>query len=123
MLLASFALLSLVLLLGLTLVVLHGARRMRRVPLLGKLHGGLGAAGAALFAVSMHPSARAAEMGVGAFGIMGVVLLGVALLAGLLAWRLRVRHSDPLLAIGLHATLAVFGLALLAAYVAAATTR
>ena len=116
--LASFAILSAVVLLGLLLVLLHGTGRMRAVPTLGKVHGGLGAAGAALFAASLRPNPRAAEMGASGFGTAGVVLLALAILAGLLIWRVRFRKGDPMLAIGLHATLAIFGFALIAAYVA-----
>jgi hypothetical protein len=56
-------------------------------------------------------------MGVGAFGRIAAVLLAMALLAGLaiVAIRLR-RRRVPGLVIGIHATLAVSGVVILAAY-------
>ena len=56
-------------------------------------------------------------MGVGSFGAIAAVLLAVALLAGLiiLAIRSRARQVSGLI-IGIHATIAISGVVVLAAY-------
>ncbi|MGH7212326.1 MAG: hypothetical protein ACREF1_12805, partial [Acetobacteraceae bacterium] len=82
------------------------------------LHGSLGACGLVLLLVALRGPARGVAYGAGGFGTMAAVLLGCAILAGLIVLRVRLRSRDPMMAIGLHATLAIFGLALLAAYAA-----
>ena len=47
---------------------------------------------------------------------MAAALLGLAVATGLVVLTVRRRRGDPMLAIGLHATLAIFGLVLLTAY-------
>ncbi len=85
---------------------------------LGVLHGALGIFGwvALLFALGGPP--RGAAMGVSSFGQITAVLLAAALLVGLaiLVARLRRRGSLSLL-IGAHATVAIGGIVILAAYV------
>jgi hypothetical protein len=56
-------------------------------------------------------------MGVGAFGRISAILLAIAVVAGLavLIARLRYRRA-PGLVIGIHATIAVSGVVILAAY-------
>ncbi|HEY5299522.1 MAG TPA: hypothetical protein VIJ55_02495 [Acetobacteraceae bacterium] len=102
--------------LGLVLVLLHGLRRPRLLRFAGPLHGGLGFCGLVLLLVALRGPARGVAYGAGGFGTMAAVLLGCAILAGLLVLRMRLRSRDPMMAIGLHATLAIFGLILLAAY-------
>jgi len=102
--------------LGLALALLHGLRRTRGLRLAGPLHGLLGASGLALLLAALRGPARGVAYGASGFGTMAAVLLVCALLAGLLVLRARMRARDPMLAIGLHATLAIFGLVLLAAY-------
>jgi len=60
---------------------------------------------------------RGVAMGVGAFGRIAAVLLALTLLAGLgiLVVRLR-RRRVPALLIGMHATIAISGVVVLAAY-------
>ncbi|HUN43040.1 MAG TPA: hypothetical protein VMU81_22335 [Acetobacteraceae bacterium] len=119
MLLLSFALLLLTALLGTVLATLHlqaGRMRPLRWPVWG-LHGLLGLAGFILLLLSLGGPPRGAAMGLANFGLFSAVLLAVALLAGLemLFERLRY-HRLPILVVGLHATLAIGAVIILAAY-------
>jgi hypothetical protein len=116
MIVPSLAVLIATMVLGLALVALHGLRRTRLLWLLGPLHGLTGASGLALLLVALRGPVRGAAYGAAGFGPMAAVLLGLAVITGLLVLRVRQRRGDPMLAIGLHATLAIFGLVLLAAY-------
>jgi hypothetical protein len=119
MLLLSFVLLLIAALLGTALAALHLRAGNPRPPrwLLGALHGLLGIGGLVALLLALRGPPRGEAMGVGAFGRVAAVLLAVALLAGLavLAARLRYRRV-PALAIGIHATIAVSGVVILAAY-------
>ncbi len=85
----------------------------------GVLHGLLGAAGLALMLLAPAAS-HAAEAGAGGFRIMAAVLLGLALLAGLLILRARLgRRRLSFTVVGVHALLAISGVVLLGAYLAA----
>lgn len=108
-------------LLGLVLIMLHALRRWRVVNWVGPLHAALGCAGLSLLIISVETAPpRGMAEGVGAFGSTAAVILGLALLAGLSLWRGRnSRQGDPTLLIGIHASLAIFGVAILAAYFAA----
>ena len=106
-------------LLGLGLATLHlaGSPLVRRVALLAYGHGLLGAAGLLALLPALAGPPRGVALGAGQFGIAGAVLLGLALLLAtvLLAARLR-RRALPSLVIGLHATLAIGGVIVLAAW-------
>ena len=104
---------------GMALVVLSQVASVRvRWP--GILHGSLGTAGFILLALGLRGPARGAEQGAGSFGITAAALVGAAVLLGATILIARMRHRPPsMLAVGVHATLAVGGLVLLAAYVAA----
>jgi len=119
MLLLSFVLLLIAASLGIALAVLHLRVGNRRAPgtLPGALHGLLGVVGLAALLLALHGPARGEAMGVGAFGRISAVLLAIAVLAGLavLLARLRYRRA-PGLVIGIHATIAVSGVVILAAY-------
>ncbi|WP_158742705.1 hypothetical protein [Acidisphaera sp. L21] len=84
----------------------------------GAAHGGLALVTFVLLLVGLRGPARGVEFGAGAFGRIAAVLVAITLLigAGLLAARLRRRAPSPLV-IGLHATLGVAALVMLAAYV------
>ena len=121
----SAILLGLTALLGAALAILHTG--LPGVPrpswALGGLHGVLGAAGLAVLVVALwrQPGAAAAaraKMGTGGFGAAAAWVLGLALLAGLGPILARIRRA-PIsgLVIGLHATLAIMGVVILAAYV------
>jgi hypothetical protein len=119
MLLLSFSLLLLAVLLGTLLAALHlGAARVRLLSgPLGLLHGLLGVFGLGALLLALRGPPRGAAMGVGAFGRIAAVLLATALLAGLLVLAARLRYRRvPGLAIGIHATIAVGGVVILAAY-------
>ena len=80
-------------------------------------HGALGAAGFVVLLLGMGGPSRGAAMGAQNFGAIAAGLVGFALALGLLilAARSRRRAPGPLL-LGLHATLAVAGVVMLAAY-------
>ncbi len=69
-----------------------------------------------LLLAALGGPARGVAYGVGGFGTVAAVLLGLTLASGLAVMSLRRRRHDPMLAIGVHATLAIFGFVLLAAY-------
>jgi hypothetical protein len=119
MLVLSFVLLLIAALLGTALAALHLRAGNHRPPrwLLGALHGSLGIVGLGVLLLALHGPPHGEAMGVGAFGRIAAVLLAVALLVGLavLAARLRYRRV-PGLVIGIHATIAVSGVVILAAY-------
>lgn len=102
--------------LGLVLVLLHGMRRAAILRFAGPLHGLIGVCGLVLLLIGLRGPPRGATYGVGAFGSMAAVLLGLGVLAGLGVLSARLRRRDPMLAIGVHAMLAIFGFVLLAAY-------
>ncbi|HTI80111.1 MAG TPA: hypothetical protein VL614_06630 [Acetobacteraceae bacterium] len=118
MLLVSFTLLLIVAASGSVLAVL-GFRFEVPPPaqVYGVLHGCLGAGGFAALLMALRGPPRGVAMGVGSFGAIAAVLLGVALLAGLimLVMRARVRQV-PGLIIGIHATIAISGIVILTAY-------
>jgi hypothetical protein len=118
MLLLSFIVLLLAALLGSVLAAMH--LRGEKAPpgwLPGALHGLLGAIGFALLLLALRGPPRGEAVGVGAFGRIAAVLLALALVAGLaiLVSRLRYRRI-PGLVIGIHATIAISGVVILAAY-------
>jgi hypothetical protein len=118
MLLVAFTLLLIAAALGSVLAML-GFRPEVPPPaqVYGVLHGCLGAGGFAALVMALRGPPRGVAMGVGSFGAIAAVLLGVALLAGLimLAIRLRARQVSGLI-IGIHATIAISGIVILAAY-------
>jgi hypothetical protein len=119
MLLPAFVLLSLASLVGIVLAGMH-LHAGRVLPLrwpAWALHGGLGLAGfvALLFGLGGPP--RGAALGVAGFGRVAAVLFAIALLVGLaiLLGRLR-RWRFPLFVVGVHATIAIGAVVVLAAY-------
>jgi hypothetical protein len=118
MLLFSFCLLLIAALVGSLLAALHlQAETARPGAMFGVLHGLLGAVGFAALLLALQGPARGAAMGVGSFGRVAATLLSVALLAGLLIVAMRLlARPIPGLVIGIHATIAVSGIVILAAY-------
>ncbi len=91
-----------------------------RIWLPGAAHGLIGVAGSGLLLAGLQGPARGVHSGAGSFGTIAAVLLAGALALGLLVAAGRLRRKRPsALVLGLHATLAVTGLTLLAAYVSA----
>jgi hypothetical protein len=119
MLLLSSALLLIAALFGTALAALHlraGNASPPRWPL-GALHGLLGTVGLGTLLLALRGPPRGEAMGVGAFGRIAAVLLAVALLAGLAVLTARLRYRRvPGLVIGIHATIAISGIVILAAY-------
>jgi hypothetical protein len=80
-------------------------------------HGALGLAGFIVLLFSLGGPPRGAALGLAGFGRAAAILLGLTLLAGgeMLFERLRYRRL-PILLVGLHATLAIGAVVILAAY-------
>ena len=118
MLLVSFALLLVAAASG-SMVAMLGFRPEvpPPAPIYGVLHGCLGAGGLAALLMALRGPPRGVAMGFGSFGAIAAVLLGVALLAGLIMLAIRARARQvPGLIIGIHATIAIGGIVILAAY-------
>lgn len=82
------------------------------------LHGLLGMAGLALMLLAPAAS-HAVQAGAGSFRAIAAVLLGLALLAGVLILRVRIaRRPLTFSLVGVHALLAISGVVLLGAYLA-----
>jgi hypothetical protein len=119
MLLLSFWLLLIAGLFGSVLAALH--LRSGAVPpkaAFGILHGLLGGAGLAALLLALRGPPRGLAMGVGSFGGIAAALLVLALLVGLVIAVMSIRRRRPPgLVIGIHATIAISGIVILAAYI------
>lgn len=113
----SFAVLALAVVLGAVLAVLHlrpsGLRPSWPV---GLVHGAIGAAGLALLIASLGGSSRGATNGTAEFGTFAAALIALALLAGLGLLAMLSSGRRPGVLIAVHATLAITGFVILAAY-------
>ena len=119
MLIAAFVMLAAAVGLGTALAViyLHSAAVSAPPWRVSVLHGFAGLGGLCSLVLSLRGPPRGVELGVASFGAIAAVLISLAALAGLgvlLTHRLKRRRAGTL--IGLHATLAVSGFAILAAY-------
>ena len=104
---------------GLTLAMLHGSLPDgRRIPwAAGLAHGATGAVGLALLLLGLRGPAHGVHQGATSFGPLSALLITCTLLLGAAPVLARLRKRRlPVLALGLHATLAVMGITLLAAY-------
>jgi hypothetical protein len=116
MLALSFGLLLITALAGGALAALHQGEKPPAWQL-GAMHGGLGAIGFVALLLALRGPRRGAAMDVAAFGQIAAVLLAMALLAGLAITVARLRKRQiPGLLIGIHATIAISGVVILAAY-------
>ncbi len=117
----SAIVLSVVVLGGLALVALSQvASPLRRLRWPGWLHGSLGLAGLVLLLAGLGGPVRGAQQGAGSFGVIAAGFVGAAAVLGALVFAARLRHRAPsTLVVGVHATLAVGGLVMLAAYLSA----
>ena len=117
---ASFAILGSAVLLGAVLAVLHLRGEGAAMPAwpLGGLHGLLALAGLGCLLIALGGPPRGLGTGTESFGKISAGLLALAALMGgvILILRLRKRRLPGVL-IGLHATLAVSGFVVLAAYI------
>jgi hypothetical protein len=126
MLIAAFIILGLAALLGSALAILHlrapaGAAASWPVPWpVAALHGLLGVGGLACLLFALRGPPRGLAQGTASFDAIAATLFALAALAGggIFAAHLRKRRPAGAL-IGLHATLAVSGFVILAAYLLA----
>jgi hypothetical protein len=118
MLLLSFGLLLTAAMLGGLLAALH--LRGRNAPagwMPGALHGVCGVAGLIVLLFALRGPPRGEAMGVASFGRIAALLLVIAPSVGLAIRVVRVRcHPATGLIIGIHATIAIGGIVILAAY-------
>lgn len=115
----AFALMLATGIFGGVLAALHlRSRAMPRPPwMFGALHGIVAIAGCIILLLSLGGPPRGVEMGVASFGRISAVLFGLALLAGLVIPLIRPRlRQIPGVVIGVHATIAISGIVVLAAY-------
>jgi hypothetical protein len=94
-----------------------GVLAIRWRPAFGLLHGLIGAAALATLILTLGGPPRGVALGVGSFGRIAAWLLATALLVGfgIAGVRLRTRQV-PTFVIGVHATIAITGIVMLAAY-------
>jgi hypothetical protein len=119
MLIAAFIVLTGAVLLGAGLALAH-LRSEAAAPVpwwLGALHALLGLGGLGLLALALRGPAHGLEQGTASFGTISATLIVLAALFGGLILRRRFRHQHAGTLIGIHATLAVSGFVVLAAYV------
>jgi hypothetical protein len=120
MLTAAFVLFTIAVALGATLAVLHLRTNRTAAPPwpLGALHGSLALVGLACLALALRGPPRGVQLGTASFGIIAAVLFVLAALLGARLLTARIfgkRIGGGTIAI--HATLAVSGFVILAAYV------
>ena len=118
MLTAAFVILALAVVLGGVLAVLHLQTAKRAAPrLLAALHGLLAIAGLLCLLVALRGPPRGLDQGTSGFGTIAAVLFALAALvgAGLFAARVANKRINGFM-IGVHATLAISGFVILAAY-------
>ena len=119
MLTTTFVILGIAVLLGSLLAVLYLRTEGAAAPWpLAALHGLVAIGGLFCLALALRGPLRGVEQGTASFGIIAVTLIGSAALIGVgsLVTHLLKRRLPGIL-IGVHATLAVGGFAILAAYV------
>ena len=118
MLLLAFALLLTTALFGGVLAALHlQTERRPPGPMYGALHGLIGIAGFFALLLALRGPPRGESMGVGGFGRVAAALLAIALILAIPIILVRLRNRRiPGLVIGAHATIAVSGVVILAAY-------
>ena len=114
MLLGSFFVLLAAGTLGSVLAALHLRSDAPPPRAFGALHGVVGGAGLLGLVIALRGPPRGVAMGVGAFGTVAAVLFSVTLVVGLALLVLRRRLSGAIIA--LHASIAIAGIVILAAY-------
>jgi hypothetical protein len=119
MLTAAFVILAIAVLLGCLLAMLYLRTEGAAAPWpLAALHGLVAVVGLFCLALALRGPLRGAEQGIADFGIFAVTLIGTAALIGVLSLVTHLlKRLIPGILIGIHATLAVGGFAILAAYV------
>jgi hypothetical protein len=118
---AAAWLLGLASLAGLALVALSQiVRPAARVWWPGAVHGVLGLTGLAALLLGLRGPALGVEAGAGSFGLVAAGLVAAAALIGLTVFAARLGRRPPsTIVLGLHATFAIAGFVMLAAYLSA----
>jgi hypothetical protein len=121
MLTVAFLILTTAVLFGIVLAILHARGETAwRVPWpVGVLHGLIGICGFVCLLLALRGPPRGLDQGMASFGMIGAGLIALAVLVGLaifITFRTKQRGGAGTL-IGIHATLAVSGFVILAAYV------
>jgi hypothetical protein len=116
---AAFVILGVAVLLGSVLAVPLLQTEGRAPPWsLAALHGLLAIGGLACLALALRGPPRGLEQGAASFGMIATVLMTLAASVGVALLATRVfKRRVPGIMIGIHATLAVSGFVILAAYV------
>jgi hypothetical protein len=119
MLIAAFVILGVAVLLGSVLALLHLREGAAEPPWpLGALHGLLAIGGLGGLILTLGGPPRGLEQGTASFGAIAAALLVLAAVAGAALFTARLRKRRlPAMLIGIHATFAVGGFVVLAAYV------
>jgi hypothetical protein len=119
MLIAAFIIIAAAVLLGSWLAVMH-LRSAAAAPVawwLGALHALLGLGGLACLVLALRGPVRELAQGTASFGAISAALIALAALFGGLILTRRLKHQRAGTLLGIHATLAVSGFVMLAAYV------
>ena len=119
MLIAAFVILGVAVLLGSVLAALHLRAENRTPPWsFAALHGLLAIGGLSCLALALRGPPRGLAYGVASFGILAALLITLAALIGLALLAKRIfKTRIASIMIGIHATVAVSGFVILAAYV------
>ena len=123
MLITAFVILGIAVSMGALLAVLYlrAGTALTASGSLAAFHGLVAVAGLVCLIFALRGPPRVAHMGTSSFGMIAIWLLALAALigGGMLAWSLRGKRRSEMV-IGIHATLAVSGFVVLAAYIFAA---
>jgi hypothetical protein len=119
MLTAALAILAIAVLLGCLLAILYLRADGAAAPWpLAAFHGFVAVVGLFCLALALRGPVRGVEQGTADFGIYAVTLIGAAALIGVLLFVSHIlKRRIPGLLVGIHATLAIGGFAILAAYI------
>jgi len=114
----AFCLLLVAALLGIALTAMHVRAGTAAPPQwsLGGAHGALALAGYLVLLLSLSGPPRGEALGTASFGRIAAILLAIALLLGLIILVLRLGRWRVTALIGVHATMAISGIVILAAY-------
>jgi hypothetical protein len=117
---AAFIIAAIAVLSGSTLGVMHLQSEGRTAPpwLLAALHGIFGIGGFGCLVLALRGPGRGLDQATGSFGVIATALIALTALLGVSFFATRLLKRQPAgILIGIHATLAVTGFVILAAYV------
>jgi hypothetical protein len=116
----AFIVVAIAVLLGFALGVMHLQSEGRRAPpwLLAVTHGLFGIGGFGCLVLALRGPTRELDEAIGSFGVIATALIALTALLGVSFFVTRLLKRRPAgILIGIHATLAVSGFVILAAYV------